>query len=68
MNTITQFFNAIKTTLTNLRALIVFAILYALFLVSAYIFISTREATVWQVFITYVFLILIPAEFFILQA
>jgi hypothetical protein len=60
--------DAIRTTLTNLRALIVFSIIYALLLVSAYIFISTREATVWQVFITYVFLILIPAEFFIWQA
>lgn len=68
MSAITLFLNSIKSTLTNLGALIVFAIIYALLLVSSYIFISTREATVWQVLITYALLILIPAIFFIFQA
>src|SRR5438132_186544 len=66
--TLKLWFSTIKTTVTNLGALIVFAILYVLLLGSAYIFISTREATVWQVLITYTLMILLPAEFFIFQA
>jgi hypothetical protein len=61
-------FDSLKATLTNLRALVVFILLYALLLVSLYVFISTREATVWQVLVTYVLLLVIPAEFFLLQA
>jgi hypothetical protein len=57
-----------KSILGNVRALLIFAALYALLLVTFYIFVSTREATVWQVLITYALLILIPAEFFVLQA
>jgi len=66
--TLKLWFSTIKTTFTNIGGLIVFAILYALLLVSAYFFIATREATVWQVVVTYVLLILLPAEFFIFQA
>jgi hypothetical protein len=66
--TLKLWFSTIKTTVTNLRALIVFALLYALLLVSAYFFIATREATVWQVVVTYALLFLLPAEFFIFQA
>ena len=66
--TLKLWFSTIKTTLTNFSALIVFAVLYALLLVSAYFFIATREATVWQVVVTYALLILLPAEFFIFQA
>ncbi|HEV8589516.1 MAG TPA: hypothetical protein VGQ72_11620, partial [Pyrinomonadaceae bacterium] len=66
--TLKLWFDSIKTTLTSLRALLMFVILYALLLVSFYFFISTREATVWQVFVTYALLLLVPAEFFVLQA
>ena len=66
--TLKLWFSTIRTTLTNLSALIVFAVLYALLLVSAYFFIATREATVWQVVVTYALLILLPAEFFLFQA
>ena len=52
----------------SVGTLAVFTLLYALLLVSAYFFIATREATVWQVLVTYVLLILLPAEFFIFQA
>ena len=68
MRTIKLFFSTIKTTLTNLPALAVFALLYALLLATFLKFIWTREATVWQVFITYSFMVLIPAEFFVYQA
>ena len=57
-----------KALLTNIRALVIFAALYALLLGTLYWFIATREATVWQVAITLFGLVLIPAEFFILQA
>jgi hypothetical protein len=61
-------FGSLRSTLTNLRALGIFIALYALLLVSFYFFISTREATVWQVLVTYALLLLLPAEFFVLQA
>src|SRR5712692_6375177 len=57
-----------KALLTNVRALAIFAGLYALLLGTLYWFIATREATVWQVAITLFGLALIPAEIFILQA
>jgi hypothetical protein len=72
MNMITTalklWFRTLKQTITNLRSLLLFVILYALLLGTFYFFVSTREATVWQVLITYALLILIPAEFFLLQA
>jgi hypothetical protein len=68
MNTLKVFFASVRATLTNVRALLMFVILYALLLVSFYFFISTREATVWQVLVTYALLLLVPAEFFVLQA
>jgi hypothetical protein len=68
MNTLRHFLHATRRTVTDLRALGILVALYALLLVSFYIFVSTREATVWQVLITYLFLVLVPAEFFVLQA
>src|SRR6266700_3089325 len=66
--TLKLWFDTIKTTLTNIRALVVFAIIYAILLATFFRFIWIREATVWQVLFTYVFMILIPMEFFIFQA
>lgn len=60
--------STIKTTLTNVGSLAVFAVLYAILLATFFRFIWIREATVWQVLFTYAFMILIPAEFFIFQA
>src|ERR1043166_531644 len=60
--------NSIATTFTNIGALIVFAIIYLLLLLASYFFISTREATFGQVFVTYALMIVIPALFFIYQA
>ena len=68
ITTLKLWFESLRSTLTNLRALGVFIVLYALLLVSFYFFISTREATVWQVLVTYALLLLLPAEFFVLQA
>lgn len=57
-----------KALLKKPRALAIFAALYSVLLATLYIFVTTREATAWQVIITFLFLVLIPAEFFILQA
>src|ERR1700686_4737617 len=68
MNTIRTFIGATKSLLTNPGALAVLAVLYALLLATLSGFISIREATVWQVVLTIFFLVLIPIEFFVLQA
>jgi len=67
-NTLKRWFSAIATMFANPGALLVFATIYALLLVAAYIFISIREATIWQVLVTYALMILIPIGFFTLQA
>jgi hypothetical protein len=68
MTAIKLWLTTIKSTFTNIPTLLVFALLYALLLVSAYLFISTRLATVSQVLLTYALMILIPVEFFLFNA
>lgn len=68
MITIKRFLETTKSLLTNPLALAIFAVLYAVLLATLYGFISIREATVWQVMVTMFFLVLIPIEFFVLQA
>ena len=68
MTTLKFWFSSIATIFANFGALLVFAIIYAFLLVASYIFISIREATVWQVLVTYALMILIPLGFFTLQA
>jgi len=61
-------FSTIAATFANVGALFIFAVIYACLLVASYIFISIQEATIWQVFVTYALMVLIPIGFFILQA
>lgn len=68
MTTLKLWLRSIATTFANPGALLVFAIIYAFLLVASYIFISIREATIWQVLVTYALMILIPIGFFTLQA
>lgn len=68
MTILKLWFGAIATTFANVGALLVFAALYAILLLASYLFISIREATVWQVLVTYALMILIPLGFFALQA
>ena len=68
MITIKRLLATTRATFANPRALAIFAVLYALLLASLYAFVATREATIWQVAITLLFLVLAPAEFFILQS
>ena len=65
--TLRNWFESLRMTLTSART-IMLLVLYAVLLVSFYFFISTREATVGQVFLTYALLFLVPALFFIFQA
>lgn len=60
--------NAISTTFANFGALLVFATSYAFLLAASYLFIWIREATIWQVLVTYALMIVIPICFFIMQA
>lgn len=68
MTTLKLWLSSIARVFANPGALLVFAIIYAFLLVASYIFISIREATVWQVLVTYALMILIPIGFFTLQA
>ena len=68
MTILKLWFSTIATTIANFGALLVFAVIYAVLLVASYFFISIREATIWQVLITYALMILIPLGFFTLQA
>jgi len=68
MTTLKLWLSSIATVFANFGALLVFAIIYAFLLVASYVFISIREATVWQVLVTYALMILIPIGFFTLQA
>ena len=65
--TLKIWFESLKAIATSLRT-IALVVVYALLLASFYFFISTREATVWQVLVTYALLFLVPALFFIFQA
>jgi hypothetical protein len=68
MITIKRLLETTKSLLTSPRALAVFAVLYAVLLATLFGFMRIREATVWQVVLTMLFLALIPIEFFVLQA
>lgn len=68
MTTIRTLIDSARALLTSPLALAIFAALYAVLLVTLYGFISIREATVWQVLVTMFFIVLIPLEFFVLQA
>src|SRR5258706_4873869 len=62
------FLNTTRSLLTDPKTVGILGALYAVLLATLYGFISIREATVSQVAITYFFLLLIPIEFFLLQA
>lgn len=57
-----------RQMLRHTGSLGIFGVLYAGLLASLYGFVSTREATLGQVALTLVFLLLIPASFFLMQA
>lgn len=66
--TIQRIFGTALQLLNRRRALAIFAGLYAALLATLYGFATTREATLWQVLLTLLFVALAPLEFFTLQA
>jgi hypothetical protein len=69
---LTETFHSITTAarkvFTNLRALVLLAIVYAALLVALYFFLAVREASLAQVVLTFALAILAPLLFFVLQA
>lgn len=63
--------NAIRTAASqfflNWKTGLAFAILYAAFVFSVYLFFTTAEARIWQVALTFLLMFLIPVLFFVLQ-
>jgi hypothetical protein len=60
--------NTTRALFSNRASLAIFAGLYVLFLAALYGFIATREATIWQILLTLLFLAAAPVLFFLLQA
>ena len=58
----------LRSLVSNPGSLAIFAGLYALLLAALYGFIATKEAKVWQVLLTLVFVASAPAIFFLFQA
>jgi hypothetical protein len=64
----TAIFSAACSLLRNRRALLLMIGAYAGLLFAIYLFVSTREATIFQLILTLVAVIAAPALFFVLQA
>jgi hypothetical protein len=58
---------AARRLFLNWRALLTLLLLYAVMLTSLYFFIAVREASVWQVLVTFLLAALIPVIFFVIQ-
>lgn len=58
----------IRELTRNWHALVVLAALFTALLATLYGFVATREATIWQVLLTLLFIAAAPAWFFLLQA
>jgi hypothetical protein len=59
---------AARRLFLNWRALLLLLLLYAVMLTSLYFFIAVREASVWQVLLTFLLAALTPVLFFVIQA
>jgi hypothetical protein len=59
--------HAVRRLFGNWRALLVLLVLYGALLASLYFFIAVREASLWQVFLTFLLAVLAPVLFFIIQ-
>jgi hypothetical protein len=59
---------AARKVLTNWRAMLLLAIVYASLLAALYFFVAIREASIGQVVLTFALAILVPVLFFVLQS
>jgi len=67
-NVLTNIFSAACELLRGWPALGVLSLLYAALLGAFYLFITTREASVWQLLVTVVMAVAVPVLFFVLLA
>lgn len=65
---LTNIFSAARELLRGWPALGVLSLLYAMLLGAFYLFITTREASVWQLLLTVMLAVAVPLLFFVLQA
>ena len=65
---ITAIISALRALLNNRRSLLLMLAVYTGLLAAIYLFVSTREATVSQLLLTLITVIVAPALFFVLQA
>jgi len=67
-SSITAIISAVRALFGNRRSLLLMLLVYTGLLAAIYLFVSTREATVSQLLLTLVTVIVAPALFFVLQA
>lgn len=67
-SSITAIISAFRALLSNRRSLLLMLLVYTGLLAAIYLFVSTREATVSQLLLTLITVIVAPALFFVLQA
>ena len=60
--------SAVRSLFSNRRSLLLISAVYTGLLAAIYLFVSTREATISQLLLTLVTIIVAPALFFVLQA
>ena len=65
---ITAIISAVRTLFSNRRSLLLIIAVYTGLLAAIYLFVSTREATISQLLLTLITVIVAPALFFVLQA
>jgi len=68
MNTASAVWSAVRMLFTRWTTLLLILALYAALLLALYLFISTREATVPQLILTFTLMFAAPLLFFLLQA
>jgi hypothetical protein len=67
-NVLASIFAAARDLVRSPRALAVLVALYLAFIAAVFFFITTREATMWQLFVTGATALLVPLLFFVVQA
>lgn len=67
-SSITAIISAVRALFSNRRLLLFTVLVYSGLLAAIYLFVSTREATVSQLLLTFVTVVVAPALFFVLQA
>src|SRR5215216_1270282 len=67
-SSITAIISAVHALFSNHRSLLFMIVVYMGLLAAIYLFVSTREATLSQLLLTFVTVVVAPALFFVLQA